>query len=518
MSYSDDGLTIANALTNHQVLAVSDGSLKLGLGTSAFVIEATNNPYRISGANQVPGPILPGDSHRCELAGLFAIVLTIHCVCTHHQISHGSARIACDNQQAIHLFDPEYIPDPNHRHFDLVSAILSYTRLTPIMWDAFHVKGHQDNKSTATQTLSRAAQLNIDMDRKAKQYWRHLFVHNHNPPSFDPASLPIHGEGWQLWQGDQKVINPSVNNLYSIIQDPISQNWWIRHNHIPPHLSTELDWSSSADATARLPLSKQKWALKSASANCGVGTTLVEWGYQQDAQCPRCGELESTAHVFRCRGEGANEIWTKGIHQLQVYLDNNMTNPRLSSLLVDCLSRWRNFQPISPDSFHPSTRELVQQQHLIGWQNLLEGLPTKLWRRIQHDYYSQQAIRRSSRRWIRGLLLKLHHLGYSMWKHRNDVKHKTIRPRHQRARLLLDQEIVTEYIKGTTQLLPGDHGMLRHNLATLIAKPPSFKTAWLLNITTARQRYQRIQQHDDSLCTISENTSLLLQWMRGIPP
>ncbi|CAB9529200.1 hypothetical protein SEMRO_2425_G327270.1 [Seminavis robusta] len=115
------------------------------------------------------------------------------------------------------------------------------------------------------------------MDTKAKQYWRHIFVHNSTTQSFEPDSLPIHGEGWQLWQGDQKVINPSVNHLYSIIQDPISQNWWIRHNDIPPQLSSELDWSSSADATSKLPPSKQKWALKSASANCGVGTTLMEW-------------------------------------------------------------------------------------------------------------------------------------------------------------------------------------------------------------------------------------------------
>jgi len=35
----------------------------------------------------------------------------------------------------------------------------------------------------------------------------------------------------------------------------------------------------------------------SASANCGVGTALVKWKYQDDDKCPRCNASEDTAHV-----------------------------------------------------------------------------------------------------------------------------------------------------------------------------------------------------------------------------
>ncbi|CAB9502670.1 expressed unknown protein [Seminavis robusta] len=53
-------------------------------------------------------------------------------------------------------------------------------------------------------------------------------------------------------------------------------------------------------------------------------------------------------------------------------------------------------------------------------------------------------------------------------------------------------------------MAPGDHDHLRHNLTALLAKLlpyycPSKRQAWLLNVTTARQRFQRIQ-HNDNTC------------------
>jgi len=101
--------------------------------------EATN---RIKGVNIVPGPLAEGDSHRCELASLYAMLLVSQAVCNTHNITQGQAMIACDNKQAISMFNEWYVPDPQDANFDLASAIWKLLQDSPIQWRNIHVKGH----------------------------------------------------------------------------------------------------------------------------------------------------------------------------------------------------------------------------------------------------------------------------------------------------------------------------------------------------------------------------------------
>jgi hypothetical protein len=87
---TDNGEAIAAAIRNGTTLAVSDGGLKLGLGTAAFVIEGNDMQGRIRGVNQVPGPIKDGDSHRCEVSGLYAVSVLIKEICI--SIACGTGR------------------------------------------------------------------------------------------------------------------------------------------------------------------------------------------------------------------------------------------------------------------------------------------------------------------------------------------------------------------------------------------------------------------------------------------
>jgi hypothetical protein len=74
---TDNGQTIAAAIQQGTAVAVSDGSLKLNLGTSAFIICGPNFTHSIVGVNVLPGCVHDGDSLRCELSGLYAICLTV---------------------------------------------------------------------------------------------------------------------------------------------------------------------------------------------------------------------------------------------------------------------------------------------------------------------------------------------------------------------------------------------------------------------------------------------------------
>ena len=163
-------------------------------------------------------------------------------------------------------------------------------------------------------------------------------------------------------------------------------------------------------------------------------------------------------------------------------------------------------------------RPTIREQQAIGWKNLLEGLPTKLWQTTQHRYYNTNRIRRSSRRWLKALLRGLHHLAWNLWQHRNDVKHRLAQPRLQKAIALLDKEITQRYLQGPSTLLPGDRYHLQVNLQNLLNKPVAYKKNWLLNLHAAQQKHWRNTHDDDTFVLTSPSMSWLLQWFEGNLP
>jgi len=162
------------------------------------------------------------------------------------------------------------------------------------------------------------------MDASAKQHWAYLFK---CLPCLESPHLSIHNEGWTLWNGASKIISPSRPNLYGLIMDPVTQMWWVRHKRFPLEAKETIDWKACLDGMPVLKPSRRRWITKHASANCGVGTTLVKWKYQDDDKCPRCNASEDTAHVLRCQPKGANEIWSESMAKLTTYLVESRTHP-----------------------------------------------------------------------------------------------------------------------------------------------------------------------------------------------
>ena len=509
---SDNGRRIAEALSNHTAIAVSDGSLKYCLGTAAFIIEAEDHIDHISGVNQVPGPITDGDSHRCEVSGIYSTALIIEAIVSLYNITSGTITMACDNDQSLKVFDPEYTPDPSHQNFDLVLATWTAIHRTNITWIGREVKGHQDNK-VPYASLDRFEKLNVAMDTTAKAYWQHCYSANPDSPIHTPTEQPIYGEGWQIWHNQSKITRPFTNNLYEIITDPVSQYWWVRHGNTSDATMEDIHWDATAALMTKLPPGRRRWITKMASGECGVGATLQKWKFQDDAICPRCSLPEDTAHVFRCIGHGASEVWAESLDQLNKSLTKSHTDPDLQYCLIDCIDRWRHQRPIMPALYPPQYHTLLRSQASIGWENMLEGLVSKLWQRHQHTYYISKGFQKSSKRWLTTTLHQLHHLGWKQWKHRCDTKHITLQPRHQRMIRELNQSIIREHSKGIHNLLQGDRHHAQHNIVTLLTKPLTYKQSWLANITTARQRFLRIQTNDENLIVYSRANSRIFQWM-----
>jgi len=230
--------------------------------------------------------------------------------------------------------------------------------------------------------------------------------------------------------------------------DHVTQMWWVRHKRFPLEAKETIDWKACSEGMPALKPSRRCWITKHASANCGVGTTLVKWKYQDDDKCPRCNASEDTAHVLRCQAEGANEVWSESMAKLTTYLVESRTHPDLQRALLENLSRWRHSLLPCDDFQEVDVKQATQSQSLTGWKNLLEGLLSKQWRQVQQRHYNSLWCKKSAKRWIKGMFVHLHTLAWNQWDHRNDIKHCVRRTGQERMNHKLNQEICKLYQSG----------------------------------------------------------------------
>ena len=139
MSYN--GAQAAHALHTGTAIAVSDGLLKDGIGSAAFTIAShiSDCDHPIIEALLVPGFVKDGDSHRCELLGRYGVDCTVQCLIDQYNILSGSIHVACDNKQALHIFNPDFLPDPQQANFDLLNALTHLIGTSPLTWTCEHV-------------------------------------------------------------------------------------------------------------------------------------------------------------------------------------------------------------------------------------------------------------------------------------------------------------------------------------------------------------------------------------------
>ncbi|MGL4352199.1 MAG: hypothetical protein ACRCT2_16895, partial [Plesiomonas shigelloides] len=254
---NDNGNAIAAAIRARTAVAVSDGSLKNNLGTSAFVLVGDTDEGCITGANQVPGKISTGDSHRCELSGIYGVVTTVAAILQVHQITDGAVHMVCNNEQALRVFDPDFLPNPQGANFDLVNALWHLLQQSPLKWTAEHVHGHQDKNRCRLRPYTRFERLNIAMDKLASNYWLHIVRTHPTMPTL--PDMAIHGEGWQLWNGTHKLTQPSLPILYEQLQDSTTQMWWVRHGHLSAESRCEVDWDATGAAMTNINAEERRY-------------------------------------------------------------------------------------------------------------------------------------------------------------------------------------------------------------------------------------------------------------------
>ena len=115
---------------------------------------------------------------------------------------------------------------------------------------------------------------------------------------------------------------------------------------------------------------------------------LKIWKHQAHSSCPRCGqEEETTQHVLLCREQSATKTWDTALDNLNSWMTDNNSEPEMQDVIITSMKTWRDSSTTSfTEIDNRNIRHTLEEQNVIGWDNLFNGFISSQWKIIQRKY------------------------------------------------------------------------------------------------------------------------------------
>jgi hypothetical protein len=247
-----------------------------------------------------------------------------------------------------------------------------------------------------------------------------------------------------------------------------------------------INWAACERAMRAVPYSRRHWVVKHTSGFCSVGKMMHRWKQWPSNECPRCGEPEDAAHVWRCSDPEAVQLWSRSVAKLRCWLVDQQTAPDLCHAICLSLLDWHAGVVGLPVTYSfLGVQATLDAQASIGWQPFLEGCLSPLWQSVQHSYYEWMGSRKSGRRWVSALIRKLWEVAWDQWEHRNGAVHRSLSGSISQQ---LQRDLRRQHHLGPMQLPRADQALFNIDLQDLLSSRHELQTAWLANVQAARTR------------------------------
>lgn len=452
-------------------ICVTDGSYKEPFGTAAYTLKSSLEAAdEFTLVNPTPGHPDDVDPYLAELAGLYGCLATVRRLCQDYAIGVGGITVGCDCQSVLYnVFDlPDGKIKPSRAHYTLLAATRRLLSSSTISWKGRHIYGHQD-RTIAYAQLDHWAQLNVDMDGLAKQYWQHL--QNSHFAWFSLPPLP--GE-WTLWHLEYRFPswNPALAHRH--LYNRSTSTYW--QNKLRLANNPNIDWEASGMAFRTLSLYQQLWTPKWLTSFVPYGKNIARWGGIN--MCPRCGGPEDHRHhVLSCPAPDAITCWNNNVTALDSWLVIQTTHPTLRTAIITLLKSWhtgrRLRHPATPDA---SLRRLFREQDASLF---VDGHLHTLWAAAQQDYYLRLGRRTTGKRWVARLIRKIWEIAWAMWRDRyralTSPDSATLAAEHQS----LDVAILDAYARYEHTQTPSLTRWFSNPQDDVLSRNLDFKHHWL---------------------------------------
>ena len=376
---------------------------------------------------------------------------------------------------------------PTQAQFDVLSTIHAWRASSPVHWRPRHVYGHQDRFATS---LTYWWELrNIECDAWAVNYRLSLS----SAECLSPPNPRFFLEPAALFVGGVKHAQLDRAFLQAHVALPELRKRWIKRPIISPEAEAATDWSSLGRAMRNLSPKLQRWTTKHSAGMCGVGKFLEIWN-AEDPGCPLCGAFEDHEHVPRCPDSRAQKHWEHCIQLFIEWMDTHKTAPAIQEAILEILREIRQPPRSVPRLFPPAVASAFRSQRCIGCQGLLEGRLSSQWLPLQQSYLRSLHSRRSASLWASRMSQQLIQIGFSMWEHRNSIKHSDLSLQAQARIRQVDDAIHSQFDMGTADLPQASRRFLSCGRQQVLRKSLADKETWLKLLRGERRAHRRSLQ------------------------
>jgi len=476
---------LVQALRQGTLIAVSDGSYRDGIGTSAFILHDGIPSEALWGVNAVPGSTQSQSAYHSELAGVMGSITIIWALCKIGKIQEGSTMIALDGQQAMMHASSDH-PLPCHsRSFDLLRAIHRTRKKLPVVLHWQWVWGHQDSLQPVSR-LDVYSQTNIIADQQAKQYLQTLLWQQYQP------SIQTLSTGWQIFLNKCPMEQFDHDTIYNHAWSHRSNQYWVDKFDWHEESLDFVDWHALGKAMKQLPFYKQRHIMKQATAHLPIGWQLHRRNAAISNLCQLCKEQEeTTTHLLWCQSAPVVQQWQACVQEFETQLTVLSTDPQLIKMDTTSPSvapRHRS-RTMQNDKFHKSSR-CHQRANWYRLGGSLHGFVSAKWQLTQ-DHYQQQLQDKyaHNKRWTVELICKLMQISWDMWNQRNDIIHASDSNQLE----YLNRQIRFQFHMGS-ESLSQPWWLTDSTVEQSLQWPVNTKRQWLESVTLSRSAYHNCLQ------------------------
>ena len=480
-----DHAGMAWAIERGHVIAVTDGSYyhdrDQTKGAAGWILECQASGKRVGGVLRSPGTV--ANAYRSELSGLYAILAYINAVAVVYSITSGNVLIGCDNIVALNKSsDQDRRVRSPVMHGDIIRAIQHYRHKLPdgIALTFEHVRGHQD-RVTAYEDLPRIAQLNVQMDSKAKSFLASQITKPDPIGEFFDGTLVVVRIG-------ESTAHTAVGHLLRFeVGLRECRDTLMNDQFSSVEAFDAVNWRAVGAANCAASILFSLWTTKHVSGFNSTNKMGVHWGIADNSKCPCCEDaVESSAHHTFCPQKDRATLWRHDVHDLVSWLKSVNTDPCLTGAITTYLfSRGtRDFSSCTADH---SIMALSSDVDSIGFLNISWGRLPTAWSSHQDAFYRDIGSRRSGHTWSKTLSHRLISLVHSQWLFRCSFVHdRGLDGLEEKTREKLFHDMEAQFNLGSVGLEEDDLGLFGISWKDLWQKSGLDKLGWLDAVKAAR--------------------------------
>jgi hypothetical protein len=324
--------------------------------------------------------------------------------------------------------------------FDIISHIQwLWGKIPAVIHKLSWVKAHQDSQRPYEE-LARNAQLNIQADRLATQYYENMSrnqrVSQANPLFFPASKVSLIVNG-------QRVTAQAKETLrFHITGTKMREFLQTKHPSWKDTTWNAIDFEGFGMALKQLDLIQQFRVIKYATGWWNTGTKRKQMEPNAKSECPSCGRTtENQAHVLRCREGRSRSVRYKAVQKLRATIVTTKGGSTTWHVLFTGITHWleggKDVTSESPgwvqeyNLVHPSVSARLKQtlnramseQNQIGWEAAARGYLSSTWvkaQQIEHPRSTEKGIRQQ---WLTSIIKEVWKFSFTMWEHRNSVLH-----------------------------------------------------------------------------------------------